>query len=138
MYSVFYLDRVNFILEMNQRPFSHGSATPTEKAAAPVETVLPFDGYANPETGTQDSNIDLDDDDMSRLQEIAPSDYMDYRRPIEDEYDRDENRPNYYPPMERDRENPYDDPGYMHDYSWQYGGYSDETLPLAMYEDFYR
>ena len=30
------------------------------------------DGYRNPETGGQDSNIDLDDDDMSRLQELKP------------------------------------------------------------------
>ena len=45
-----------------------------------VDNSLPYDGYKNPETGGQDSNIDLNDDDMSRLQEIAPADYMDHRR----------------------------------------------------------
>ena len=33
----------------------------------------------------QDSNIDMYDDDMSRLQEIAPDDYMNYRRPVRDD-----------------------------------------------------
>lgn len=36
------------------------------------DTSLPYDGYRNPETGGQDSNIDLDDDDMSRLQDLKP------------------------------------------------------------------
>lgn len=138
MYAAIYLDSIRFTLEMNERPFTWGSAAPIGKVVDAGASTLPFDGYANPETGMQDSNIDLNDDDMSRLQEIAPSDYMDYRRPIEDLYDRDLNRPNYYPPIERDRDNPYDDPGYIDEYAWQIGGYTDETLPLAMAEDFYR
>ena len=43
----------------------------------PIISQVPYDGYRNPLTGGQDSNIDLDDDDMSRLQDIAPDDYQD-------------------------------------------------------------
>ena len=43
------------------------------------------DGYRNPETGGQDSNIDLDDDDMSRLQELKPlTDEFDFEQERED------------------------------------------------------
>ena len=35
-------------------------------------------------TSDSESNVDMFDDDMSRLQEIAPDDYMDYRRELPD------------------------------------------------------
>jgi len=92
-----------------------------------------YDGYRNPQGG-QDSNIDLDDDDMSRLQDIAPADYMDYRRPERDddrerdrdqfEYDRsgDLQEQDYFEGLERSR----NDSRYADRYTWdQYdGGYS--------------
>jgi len=78
----------------------------------------------------QDSNVDLDDDDMSRLQEIAPADYMDYRRPEREDtnereftYELDRAgelmERDYYEQLEQSRDDPY----YPDRYSWdQYAG----------------
>ena len=44
-----------------------------------------------------ESNIDMNDDDMSRLQDIAPDDFMDYRRDISTQ-----ERPGFQFPQERD------------------------------------
>jgi len=43
-----------------------------------------YDGYRN-RYGGQDSNVDLNDDDMSRLQEIAPDWTYEYRRPVHED-----------------------------------------------------
>lgn len=88
-----------------------------------------YDGYRNPQGG-QDSNIDLDDDDMSRLQEIAPDWTYEYRRPVREDaryreftYELDRAgelmERDYYEQLEQSRDDPY----YPDRYSWdQYAG----------------
>jgi hypothetical protein len=77
---------------------------------------LPYGGYRNP-LGGQDSNIDLNDDDMSRLAtgqySIRYSLQVDNRERFDTrEYER--NYPSRYdePPTERDPEYPFQDFNY--------------------------
>ena len=84
-----------------------------------------YDGYRN-RFGGQDSNVDLNDDDMSRLQEIAADWTYEYRRPVREdtrerddyqfEYDRagEQRERDYFEHLEQAR----DDPRYPDRYGW--------------------
>ena len=70
MFNYVYLLRIRNRLEENVRK-SFGSKT---------DVLLPSDSRAD--SGDFESNVDLFDDDMGRLQEIAPDDYMNHRRDL--------------------------------------------------------
>lgn len=72
MFNYVYLLRIRNRLEENVRK-SFGSKTDVLQAS---------DSQAD--SGDFESNVDLFDDDMGRLQEIAPDDYMDHRRNLPD------------------------------------------------------
>jgi hypothetical protein len=97
-----------------------------------------YNGYRN-RFGGQDSNLDLNDDDMSRLQEIAPDWTYEYRRPVREDTRERGDRPqfeydragelmerDYFEGLERSR----DDPRYPDRYGWdQYAGGYDQRYP---------
>ena len=70
MFNYVYLLRIRNRLEDNVRK-SFGSKTDVLQELEPQAASDDFE-----------SNVDLFDDDMSRLQEIAPDDYMDHRRDL--------------------------------------------------------
>lgn len=70
MFNYIYLLRIRNRLEENVRK-SFGSKTDVLQELEPQAA-----------SGDFESNVDLFDDDMSRLQEIAPDDYMDHRRDL--------------------------------------------------------
>lgn len=85
MFNYAYLLRIRNRLEDNVR-VRFGSLIDVPQVSSPEAS---FDSI--------ESNVDLFDDDMSRLQDIAPDDYMDYRREIPTQ-----ERPAFQFPSERD------------------------------------
>ena len=148
-WTILYSENIPFFLEMNVRDSIGRSIDENINERSPAAADPPVESttevWRSP--GDYESPPEYEsgeDDDMERLQQMGSNvdsdwDYTDVRTlPDREEPDRDRDRSMGYPERERDMDNPYDDPGFIDDYAWQYGGYTDETLPLAMYEDFYR
>ena len=84
MYEILYIEGIPWRLENNVRLGGWANAT----ASKPDD---------NTPTDSAPYQLDPNDDDMSRLQEIAPDDYMDYRRPERDTQEVVRPRPNMEP-----------------------------------------
>jgi len=86
-------------------------------------TIVARNNTSNAAINIPESNIDMFDDDMGRLQEIAPDDYMSHRRELPEQ-----ERDPFQFPQEIDHTewlNPYeqDQRDYMEDYAWEMSFY---------------
>lgn len=146
MYSIMYSELVRFSLEMNVRQ-SVGRNTPI--IIDEGETFTEPSNWRSPGDYEQPPSYSGPDDDMSALQNMGSNvdsdwDYtdvrnQDYTQQVNVDFELpDIDRADAYPEMERDLDSLYDDPGYVDEYAWRIGSYTDETLPQAMFEDYYR
>ena len=79
MYEILYIENIRWRLEDNVRLGGWANRKEVKASSNPNET--------------EPYQLDPNDDDMSRLQEIAPDDYMDYRRPERDTQEGNRSRP---------------------------------------------
>ena len=124
MYEIIYIESIPWQLEDNVGLGGWANPRIEESAGSNPNETDPF-------------QLDPNDDDMARLQEIAPDDYMDYRRPEREPGTMTRTRgfpePNYreidYYQMLREEEASY--PGYV--YPDRYGWEQYASLNRAFY-----